>query len=80
MTESQSVQQSSRLRNQRLLPVAREVCSDAKVVMLAHLKIAEGGGPLAPRVYFHDDTRGPTGRVHIGFIGPHKYMENTRTN
>jgi hypothetical protein len=48
--------------------------------MLAHLKIAEGGGPLAPRVYFHDDTRGPTGRVHIGFIGPHKYMENTRTN
>lgn len=31
-------------------------------------------------VYFHDDTGGTTGKVHVGFIGPHGLMPNTRTN
>jgi hypothetical protein len=48
--------------------------------MPAHLKIAEGGGMLAPRLYFHDDTRGPTGKVHVGYIGPHEHMPNAGTN
>jgi hypothetical protein len=47
--------------------------------MYSHLKIAEGGKDLAPRVYFHDDTDGSTGKVHIGFIGPHYLMPNTRS-
>ncbi len=48
--------------------------------MEAHCKIAEGGGRLSPRVYFHDDTKGATGLVHVGFIGPHRYVRNASTN
>lgn len=80
MTESESVQNSQRLSAQRNLPVALEVSPKGRIAMWSHLKIAEGGGPQAPRVYFYDDTRGATGKVHIGFVGPHRYMENTRTN
>ena len=80
MRESEQVETNERLRKQRVLPVATEVDASGRVLMWPHLKIAEGGGPLAPRVYFHDDTRGSTGKVHIGFVGPHRYMENTKTN
>lgn len=79
MTESETVQNNDRLREQRRLPVSTDVDRSGKVLMYAHLKIAEGGGDLAPRVYFHDDTRGPTGRVHVGFVGPHRYMENRKS-
>jgi hypothetical protein len=48
--------------------------------MLAHLKIAEGGGHLAPRVYFHDDTGGATGKAHVGFVGPHYLVPNKQAN
>jgi hypothetical protein len=48
--------------------------------MLSHIKVAEGGGPLAPRIYFYDDTRGPTGIIHVGFFGPHRHMPNKSTN
>lgn len=80
MRESETVQTNDRLRRQRLLPVDPQVDPSGAVHMWAHLKVAEGGGPIAPRVYFHDDTRGSTGKVHIGFIGPHRHMENTKTN
>ena len=80
MRESEQVENNDRLKRQRLLPVDPAVDPSGCVHMWAHLKIAEGGGPMAPRVYFHDDTRGSTGKVHVGFVGPHKYMENTRTN
>lgn len=80
MTESSTVQSNKRLREQRRFPVDTQVDPSGAIVMWAHLKIAEGGGPLAPRVYFLDDTRGATGKVHIGFVGPHRYTENTKTN
>lgn len=80
LRESEQVQNNGRLREQRRFPVDRRVDPSGAVIMWAHLKIAEGGGPMAPRVYFHDDTRGVTGKIHIGFVGPHKYVENTRTN
>ena len=39
--------------------------------MQAHLKLSNGS--LAPRLYFYDDTGkdGNTGKVHVGYIGPH---------
>jgi hypothetical protein len=80
MRESETVTTCGRYRAQRLLPIDRTADASGRIHMWAHLKIAEGGGQLAPRVYFHDDTRGATGKVHVGFIGPHRYMENTRTN
>lgn len=80
LRESETVENNRRFTEQRRFPVDEAVDPSGSVVMWSHLKIAQGGGPLAPRVYFYDDTRGPTGKIHIGFVGPHKYTENTRTN
>jgi len=79
MTESPTVQNNSTLSGKRVLPIATDVDPSGRVLMLAHLKIAEGGGNLAPRVYFHDDTAGPTKKVHVGFVGPHYLMPNTKS-
>ena len=50
--------------------------------MEAHLKVAEGGGMLAPRIYFHDDTghNSNTRMVHVGFFGPHDLVPNKSAN
>lgn len=77
MTESESVKGSAKLRRQRWLPVDAAVSADGRIHMWAHMKIAEGGGNLAPRIYFHVEDDAP--RVHVGFFGPHKYMSNTHT-
>jgi hypothetical protein len=39
--------------------------------MVAHAKIQARGSGHIPRVFFYDDTRGETQKIHIGFIGPH---------
>lgn len=80
MSESETVMGNRKLRAFRQLPVSTEVDGSGQIEMVAHLKIAEGGGQLAPRIYFYDDTRGATGKVHVGFIGPHKLMPNNQTN
>lgn len=80
MTESDSVMNSSRLRDARLFPADEKVDEAKRIHMFAHLKIAEGGGNLAPRVYFHDDTNGRTGKMHVGFVGPHYLVPNKSTN
>lgn len=79
MTESESVRTNRKWAAARHLPVSTDVDPSGRVFMWAHLKIAEGGGDLAPRVYFYDDTRGETGKVHVGFVGPHHLMPNTRS-
>jgi hypothetical protein len=80
MTESETVLNNERLASHRILPVDRAVDGAGEVLMQAHLKIQLGGGPTIPRIYFHDDTRGSTGKVHVGFFGPHDLMPNTKTN
>lgn len=80
MTESDSVMNSSRHYDARLFPVDEKCDRSGRVHMVAHLKIAEGGGNLAPRVYFLDDTAGTTGKVHVGFVGPHYLVPNKSTN
>ena len=37
--------------------------------MLAHIRISQGES--SPRLHFLDDTRDKTGKIHIGYIGPH---------
>ena len=64
----------------RRFGVDPRVDPSGEIVMEAHCKIAEGGGSLSPRVYFHDDTKGATGLIHVGFIGPHRYVRNASTN
>ncbi|KQQ53371.1 hypothetical protein ASF68_09220 [Plantibacter sp. Leaf314] len=80
MTESESVQNSDKLKRARIFKIDRAVHGSGELKMLAHLKISEGGGSLAPRVYFHDDTGGPTKKVHIGLVGPHYLVPNKSTN
>ena len=77
MSESETVMSVERLRAHRVLPVDWRVNSSRQVLMQAHLKISSGS--LAPRVYFYDDTSGPTGKVHIGFVGPHEFMPTKRS-
>lgn len=79
LSESATVQNGSKLSAARLLPVSTEVDPSDRITMWSHLKIATGCGDLAPRVHFYDDTSGPTQKVHIGFIGPHYLMRNTKS-
>lgn len=79
MTESDTVQQSKTLSRARILPISTDVDPNGRVTMWSHLKIAEGGGDLAPRVYFYDDTNGETKKMHVGFVGPHYMMPNTKS-
>ena len=80
MSEGETVQNSDRLRRTRIFKIDPAVHDSGEILMLAHLKISEGGGNLAPRVYFHDDTNGATGMVHVGLIGPHSLVPNKSTN
>lgn len=79
MTESESVDNRAKFWRKRMFGVDREVDATGTLYMGAHLKISEGGGNLAPRVYFHDDTAGATKRVHVGFVGPHYLVPNTKS-
>ena len=64
----------------RVFKVDTRVRASGEIVMEAHCKVAEGGGGLSPRIYFYDDTKGATGLVHIGFVGPHRHIRNASTN
>jgi hypothetical protein len=75
MVESQTVMNSDRLRAKRVFPVDDRVDPSGRVLMTSHLKIAEGGGNLAPRIYFM--YSGKTGKSHVGYFGPHKNVPNT---
>lgn len=78
MSESETAMNA--FGDDRRLRVDTAVDPAGVVIMEAHIKVAEGGGQLSPRIYFLDDTGGATGNVHIGFIGPHRYMRNASTN
>lgn len=80
MSEGETVQNNDKLRRTRVFKVDRMVDGSGEITMLAHLKISEGGGNLAPRIYFHDDTNGLTHKVHVGLVGPHYLVPNKSTN
>ncbi len=80
MTESETVQNNARLSRTRVFKIDTRVDVSGELTMLAHLKISEGGGSMAPRVYFHDDTGGSTEKVHVGFVGPHSLVPNKSAN
>jgi hypothetical protein len=78
MSESDTVRNA--YLDTRRFKIDPRVRGEDRIVMEAHCKISEGGGQQIPRLYFHDDTKGATGKVHIGFFGPHKYVPNASTN
>jgi hypothetical protein len=71
MSESDTCR-TTRSLVQTILPTGISRC-------FAHPKVSEGGGNLAPRIYFYDDTSGPTAMVHVGGVGPHHLMPNTKS-
>jgi hypothetical protein len=75
MYESESV--LNEYRGDRVFKVDTAVDPSGEIEMLAHCKIAESGGRLTPRLYFHDDVHGTTGRIHVGFIGGHAHVRTT---
>ena len=54
----------------RVFPVDPAVSVQERISMQAHLKVSLKGKDSV-RIFFHDDTEGETGLVHVGFIGPH---------
>jgi hypothetical protein len=77
MAESDSTVQNERFFRARVLQVDPAVAPSGEVYMPAHIRIGSGGHP-APRLHFHDDTLGATGRIHVGHLGPH--LLNSQTN
>ena len=69
MQESDSVRRDQRMWRARLFPVDPVLDATGARTMFAHVRL--DNGPAAPRLYFLDDTRGKTGKIHVGYIGPH---------
>jgi hypothetical protein len=79
MTDGCGVLNGRKLRSTRMLPVDTAVHPSGRIEMLAHLKIAAGGGNNIPRIHFYDDTKGATGKIHVGFFGPHYLVPNSKS-
>ncbi len=79
MKESDTVRNDSRLWRMRRFLIDSKVSPNGYQHMEAHLKIAEGGGQHIPRLYFHDDAKGRTGQIHIGFLGPHRLVQTSQS-
>ena len=79
MSESDTVKNDGRLWRMRRFLISTEVEPNGYKHMEAHLKIAEGGGQHIPRLYFHDDAKGRSGAMHVGFIGPHRLVPNSQS-
>ncbi|MFE9412626.1 hypothetical protein ACFYN0_28115 [Streptomyces sp. NPDC006704] len=62
---------------ERIFTVPHAVDPSGRKEMQAHLKL-DSKGSTSPRIYFLDDTKGHTGQVIVGYIGPH--LTNTKTN
>jgi hypothetical protein len=70
LNESETVNTSPALYAKRVFPVPSNVSTDRDQYMPAHVKLVKRG-EAAPRLHFHDDAGGSTGKVYVGYIGPH---------
>ena len=70
LKESSTIDNRPDLRRARTFVVPIKVEHDGLSYMAAHVKITPGGVP-APRLHFHDDTGGATGKIYIGYLGEH---------
>lgn len=77
LKESETTEQNARYKQLRTFKIPVEVDSAGSTYMEAHIKIEKGGNP-APRIHFHDDSQGKTGKIHVGWLGPH--LDNKSKN
>ncbi len=68
---SESEGTMARYGDKRVFAVDQRIDESGEIEMQAHLKVRTKGNKNIPRIYFHDDSRGRTRRIHIGLIGPH---------
>lgn len=80
MKESDSVRDNPKYYEPRVRRVDTAVHPKGRMYMEAHIKVAEGGGPLIPRIHFVDDTGRSTKKIHVGFFGPHDLVPNPSAN
>lgn len=76
-TEGPTVRKTEKYRAPRNFAVPTEVDESGRKEMFAHVRIGSGKPP-APRLHLYDDTRGPSKKVHIGYVGPH--LPTPKTN
>ncbi|KAA1420712.1 hypothetical protein FE697_017390 [Mumia zhuanghuii] len=69
--ETSYTQRDRELRGIRTFAVPVEVASEGRAFYGTHIRIQLGGGRPNPRMYFYDDTSGPTGKVYVGHLGDH---------
>lgn len=70
LNESETTNTVPRLREARTFAVPRLVTAAGRLYMPAHIKIQQGG-TSCPRIHFHDDSGGATGRIYVGYVGDH---------
>lgn len=70
MGESETVANTPALRRRREFPVLASIDPQRRQYMPAHIKLIKRG-EAAPRLHFFDDCAGPTGTIHVGYIGEH---------
>lgn len=59
---------------ERTFPVPKEVDPSGKIYMPEHIILGNGG--ISPRLHYLDDTK-RTGKVYIGYLGPHLLSRDT---
>ena len=67
--ESESTTGKGDLRQQRTFIVPKEISSEERVFMPAHLKF--GVTSASPRIHFTTDFVKTTGKTCVGYVGPH---------
>jgi len=69
LQESESTRLDPSARRSREFVVPPIIDSSRKIFMPAHLKVSQAD--RYPRIHFHDDTRGSSGKVVVGYFGEH---------
>ncbi len=73
---TESDEAMARFGRERIFPVPTDCSADGVITMCAHFRLGHIG-MVSPRLYYLDDVA-MTGRVYVGYIGPH--LTNTQTN
>lgn len=72
--EPNTTSNNGRFRQERTFPVPTTVDPNGERFMYEHIIIGNGG--IGPRLHYYDDKRG-TGKVYIGYVGPHRLSRDT---
>jgi hypothetical protein len=73
--EPAATSDNKRFREERTFPVSLIVDPDGKRYMPEHIILGSGG--ISPRLHYYDDRKGPTGKVHVGYLGEHLQSRDT---